>query len=148
MAEYRVDVYQQMRDRIRDWLKEKDIQYRFADYLLSAPDLLHLLCRLSLDKEVPAKEKAKLAVAIAYFISPLDFIPEGYVGPIGYLEDIVLAAYALNGIINEINPDIVRKHWAGDGDVLELIRQILAVAHEMLGGRLWNRIRGIVDRTQ
>ncbi len=49
-----------------------------------APDLLHLLCKLTIDEDVPVKERAKLAAAIAYFISPIDLVPEAIVGIIGY----------------------------------------------------------------
>lgn len=145
MESYRVDFYQQMRDKIRQWLEDRKVDYKFADYLLFAPDLLHLLCKLSLDREVPAKEKAKLAAVIAYFIAPVDLLSELAIGPIGYVEDIVMAAYALNGLINNTDPEIVKKHWAGDGDVLDLIKKILELANEMVGGKLWKRVRDFVD---
>ena len=117
----------------------------WAGYLLVAPDLFHLLCKLTLDKEVPAKEKAKLAIVIAYFVSPLDLIPEAVVGPVGYIDDIVLSAYVLNSIISKTNPEVVIKHWAGDQDVLEVIQEILKVADEMVGSGLWRKLKGLVD---
>ncbi len=139
--DYRLDFYQQMRDSIRTWLNGKGANYRFARYLLAAPDLFHLLCRLAVDKEVPASEKAKLAGAIVYFISPVDALAEAFVGPIGYADDVALAAWVLNRLINETNPEIVVRHWAGDEDVLDLIQQILQVADEMVGSGLWAKIR-------
>lgn len=33
------------------------------------------------------------------------------------------------------------KHWAGDGDVLNVIQQIIEVADEMVGSGLWSKIR-------
>lgn len=92
-----VDFYQNFRNRMKDWLKTKEgSSYKWADYLMVAPDLLHLLCKLSFDKDVPVKERAKLATALAYFISPIDLVPEVLIGVIGYTDDIVLAAYVLN----------------------------------------------------
>jgi uncharacterized membrane protein YkvA (DUF1232 family) len=145
MVDYRIDFYQQMRDKIRGWLEDKGANYKYADYLLAAPDLLHLLCRLTLDGQVPVSEKAKLAAAIAYYISPLDLIPEAITGPVGYIDDVVLGAYVLNGIMNKAGPDIVKRHWAGSGDVLELIRQVLQIAGELVGSGLWKRLKGIVE---
>lgn len=136
-----LDFYQQMRDSIRIWIKGKGVNYKFAEYLLAAPDLFHLLCKLAVDKEVPASEKAKLAGAIVYFISPIDFLPESLTGPLGYIDDVAVAALVLNSIINKINPEIVRRHWAGDKDILELIQQIIQVADEMVGSGLWKNIR-------
>ena len=139
--DYQLDFYQQMRDSIRIWLKGKGVNYQFADYLLAAPDLFHLLCKLAIDKEVPVSEKAKLAAAIVYFISPADFIPEALTGPLGYIDDVAVAALVLNSYINKTNPEIVRRHWAGDKDILDLIQQILQVADEMVGSGLWANIR-------
>mgnify|MGYP002641612915 CR=1 FL=1 len=138
--DYQLDFYQQMRDSIRDWVKGKGVNYQFTDYLLAAPDLFHLLCKLAIDKEVPASEKAKLAGAIVYFISPFDFLPEALTGPLGYIDDVVVAALILNSFINETNPEIVRRHWAGDKDILNLVQQILQVADEMVGSGLWAKI--------
>jgi uncharacterized membrane protein YkvA (DUF1232 family) len=106
---------------------------------------LHLLCRLTLDGQVPVSEKAKLAAAIAYFISPLDLIPEAIAGPVGYIDDVVLAAYVLNGIINKTDPSVVRGHWAGSGDILELIMQVLKITDELVGSGLWKRLKGMVE---
>lgn len=136
-----LDFYQQMRDSIRTWLNGKGANYQFARYLLAAPDLFHLLCRLVVDKDVPKGEKAKLAAVIVYFVSPLDVMPEGLTGPIGYVDDVALAAWVLNGLVNEIDPEIVKRHWAGDEDVLVLIQQILQVADDMVGSGLWAKVR-------
>jgi uncharacterized membrane protein YkvA (DUF1232 family) len=135
------DFYVRLREKIRNWLEtEEGKSNKFTEYLLFAPDLFHLLCKLSLDKEVPVKEKAKLAGAIAYFVSPADLVPEIITGPLGYVDDIAVAAYVLNSIVNNTNPEIVRNHWAGDGDVLEVIKGILELADEMLGSGLWKKI--------
>jgi len=143
--DYQLDFYQQMRDSIRVWIKGKGGNYKFADYLLVAPDLFHLLCKLAIDKEVPVSEKAKLAGVIAYFVSPFDLIPEAIIGPVGYIDDVVMTALVINGIINKTSPEIVRHHWAGDKDILDLVQQILQVAEEMVGKGLWGKIRKRFD---
>ncbi len=144
--DHQLDFYQQMRDSIRIWLKGKGVNYGFAEYLLAAPDLFHLLCKLAVDKEVPVSEKAKLAGAIVYFISPVDLLPEALTGPLGYIDDVAVAALVLNSFINKTNPEIVRRHWAGDKDILDLIQQILQVADEMVGRGLWSKIRKGFDK--
>ena len=138
--DYQLDFYQQIRDSVRGWVKDKGVDYKFADYLLAAPDLFHLLCKLAVDKEVPAGEKAKLAGAIAYFVSPVDLIPEAFAGPVGYIDDVAMAAFVLNSIINKTSPEIVQRHWAGDKNILDLVQQILQVADEMVGSGLWKKI--------
>jgi uncharacterized membrane protein YkvA (DUF1232 family) len=138
-----MDFYQKLRFKIKDWLQSGDGKNnKWAEYLMFAPDLFHLLCKLVIDEEVLFADKAKLAGAIVYFISPLDIIPEGLIGPLGYTDDIAVAAYVLNSIINHTDPEIVKRHWAGEGEVLEVIQRILASADEMIGGGLWNKLKG------
>jgi len=140
MLEENEDFYEKLRKKIRTWAQSKKGKTnKWVEYIMAAPDLFHLLVKLSLDKDVPAKEKAKLAAAITYFISPLDFIPELILGPIGYVDDIAIAAYVLNNLINQIDPEIVKKYWAGDTDILFLIKKILQVSDEMVGHK-WKKI--------
>ncbi len=120
------DFYKKLRVRTRKWFSANDGSTNmWAEYLMFAPDLFHLLCKLAIDSEVPVKERAKLAGAIAYFLSPFDLMPEALMGFIGFADDIALAAYVLNSLVNNSNPDIVKRHWAGDENVLDVIRRIL-----------------------
>ncbi len=73
-------------------------------------------------------------------------MPEAIVGPAGYVDDIALAVYVLNSIINNSSPDVVIKHWKGDQDVLEVVQEILKVADQMIGSSLWKKIRGLSEK--
>ena len=145
MNEKELDFYQKLRRRIKDWSeKEENRSYRWAEWLLLAPDFFHLLVRLTADPDVPLKEKAKLAAVIGYFISPIDLLPELILGPTGFLDDIVLTAYVLNSMINRIDVAIVEKHWAGEEDVLVVIQKILDLADRMLGSGLFKRLKRVL----
>ncbi len=120
------DFYQKLRAGVRAWPNSKAGRSgKWSEYFLFAPDLFHLLCKLSFDSRVPAKIKLKLAGAIAYFASPFDLMPEALMGFMGFADDIALAAYVLNSTLNTCNPDILKRHWAGDQDILELIQGIM-----------------------
>ena len=132
MNEEKQDFYQNLRSKMKAWIESKEGKnHKWTEYLMFAPDLFHLLCRLSLDKDVLAKEKAKLAGAIAYFLSPIDLIPEAVTGPVGYVDDIAIAAYVINSIVTNSNADVVKKHWAGEKDVLEVIQSILTLQRKL-----------------
>ncbi|UCF63608.1 MAG: DUF1232 domain-containing protein [bacterium] len=136
------DFYQKIRYQIKTWAKNKSsMNSRWFDIIILAPDFFHLLSKLMLDKDVPLAKKAKLAGVIAYFISPLDVIPEAIFGPVGYLDDIALAAYVLNELINEVDPRVITRHWAGEREVINLIKTILANSDKMFGSGLWKKIR-------
>jgi uncharacterized membrane protein YkvA (DUF1232 family) len=137
-----MDFYQNLRNRIKTWLQsEEGRKTEWADLLLLAPDLFHLLCKLVIDSEVPVAEKAKLGAAIVYFMFPVDLLPEALVGPIGYADDIAVAAWVLNNMLNRIDQRIIVKHWAGEGQILELIQSIVAQADKMIGSGLWEKIK-------
>ncbi len=141
MDEQKKDFYQKIRADIKKWLNQKtDSKNTWTEYIMLAPDLFHLLTKLAIDPDVPASKKVKLAGIIAYFISPLDFLPEMLLGPVGYLDDIALTAYILNDIINEVDPQIVRRNWAGEKDILVLVKTILANANNMVGSGVWKKI--------
>ena len=135
------DFYQALRSRIASWLESKGAGFKHAQILLLAPDLFHLLTRLLLDRRIPPAEKATLGAAIAYFLSPVDFLPEALLGPAGYVDDVALAAYAISRLINAGHGAVARELWAGDGELLEVIRRILEVADEMVGSGLWERLK-------
>jgi len=139
------DFYQKLRTQIKTWA-EKQIgkETRWTEFILLAPDFFHLLCKLMVDKDVPLANKAKLAAVIAYFISPIDVIPEAIFGPVGYLDDIALTAFVLNNLINEIDPKIITRNWAGERELLNLIKTILVNSDKFLGRGLWNKIKGHV----
>lgn len=137
------DFYQKLRGRMRSALDKLGPGFKYADLLLVAPDLFHLLCRLAADRRVPPIQKAKLVATIAYFITPIGVVPEALVGPIGYIDDVALAAYVLNGMLNSAEAPLVREHWAGDKDILNVVQGVLEVADSAIGSGLWRRIKGV-----
>lgn len=134
------DFYRRLRSRVHSWLNQRGPKFRHAHLLLVAPDLFHLLCRLVADPRIPGADKAKLAGAIAYFVTPFDFMPDFMLGPFAFLDDIAVAAYALNSVINHGHGDVARELWAGDGDILEVIQGILAYTSNLFGEGVWKRL--------
>ncbi|MFH1760858.1 MAG: DUF1232 domain-containing protein [bacterium] len=133
--------YRKIRAKIRAWIGKKGMKSKHAEYILLAPDFFHLLCALVRDTGIPGADKAKLAGAVAYFISPFDILPEAIYGPGGYIDDIALSIMVINGIINRNGPEIVRRNWAGDEDVLKVIKNIMEKADQLIGSGLLDKIK-------
>ncbi|MFU8857939.1 MAG: YkvA family protein [Deferrisomatales bacterium] len=134
------DRYQRARQRIRDGARTAGGRFGpWVELVFLPADLIHVLCRLSADPEVPRGAKVRLALALAYFISPIDLVPEALFGPIGYLDDVALALHALQGLIDASPPGALSRHWAGGAELPAVLRRVLGVAHGMLGGRLRRR---------
>ena len=141
------DYYLQLRDKVSDWFgKNADKKSEYANYILLVPDFFYLLVRLTLDDRIPAIDKAKFAGVIAYFFSPIDFLPEALLGPVGYLDDLVLACYVLNLYINkqdEAGKAVVKELWPGDQDVLDTIQSVMQKADEWIGSGLLKKIKNV-----
>lgn len=120
------------------------IAEKAAEWLLLVPDMFVLLWRLTRDERVSRKHKLLLGGAIVYFISPFDLLPEAILGPIGYLDDLVLSAYVLNKILKDTDPAILRQHWGGQGDVLETIKRLLNAADSMVESKALEKLKRIV----
>ena len=102
------DFYRRLRKKVMKWFESEDgKQSKWREYIVLAPDLFYLLCRLMIDRDVPAEDKAKIGAVIAYFILLVDLLPEAFLGVLVYADDGVLAAYILNKITNSGDPEIL-----------------------------------------
>lgn len=124
--------------RFYDKLRKKVSGYcgKHSDIVLLAPDIFMLLLRLLKDDRVPMKYKGIVTAAVAYFISPIDIIPEALVGPFGYTDDIIIAVMVLHKIINETSEEAVVENWSGKGNILALIQNILTISNNIFGKQL------------
>lgn len=142
---HKKDMYERLRTRLQNWAETKTgKENKWLEYILLLPDLLRLLCGLTLDPDVPVAQKGRIGIAVAYIISPVDVIPEALVGPIGYVDDVALAAHCINHLFEKVDEAIILKHWKGDADLLKICRHILAVTDDMVGAGLWSRVKGAV----
>ncbi len=111
-------------DRLRDNLvvPNSNGSSGMRDIILLLPDLTILLMRLLRDGRVPLVEKGIALAGVAYVISPIDVLPAIVLGPIGFLDDLFIVAACLSRLLNHVHPDVVRTHWSGQGDALEVIQ--------------------------
>ena len=82
-----------------------------------------------------------LASGVAYYIFPIDLIPEAFVGPIGFLDDLVFGVYILNRMVADTDVTILRDHWPGSEDVLTIIQKVLGAADSLIGTKMVDRIK-------
>jgi uncharacterized membrane protein YkvA (DUF1232 family) len=114
--------------------------------LLLVPDVFILLVRLTLDKDVPKPARALVGGALAYFVLPFDLFPEALLGPIGYIDDLVLATAVLAQAFGGDLEPYARKHWSGSEDLRVVLRDISETAHSLLGENLYGRVKKLLHR--
>ena len=116
-------------------MSDLNLRSRTKNFLLVIPNLLLLSGRLMVDPRVPAKERLLVAGAIAYAFIPLDFIPD-MLPFIGQVDDAYLIALTLLRLMTVTDPKVVREHWRGGGDVVELVGATALIAARLLPKRI------------
>ncbi|MBD7944365.1 MULTISPECIES: DUF1232 domain-containing protein [Psychrobacillus] len=128
------DFYTKLRAKITNYVDSKSNKMgKFTPYLLFAPDFFHLLIKSMLDDRIDSKSKTLIGSGILYFITPIDILPEGLVGPGGFIDDIIVAAFIVNMLLNKFSPEIVEEHWAGEDKLLNTLKKVSETGDTVLG---------------
>lgn len=114
--------------------------------LLLVPDVFILLARLLLDPEVPGSARALVGGALAYFVLPVDLLPEAFVGAGGYLDDLVIAAAVLARTFSGDLEPYARRHWSGPDELRVVLADIAGAARGLLGANLYGRLQKVLAR--
>jgi uncharacterized membrane protein YkvA (DUF1232 family) len=88
--------------------------------LRALPDIARLIARMMGDPVLPRAVKIALAAAAIYLVSPFDLIPD-FIPIVGYLDDALLAAILVDGILTYVDRDIVLKYWPGGPESLDRV---------------------------
>ncbi|MGM0446492.1 MAG: YkvA family protein [Bacillota bacterium] len=144
--ENKMDFYNELRNKIKNNMGKISENDKLPEVLLFAPDIFYLLINLLKDPEVPKAKKVKLGVVVAYFITPFDLLPEALIGFFGYIDDIALSAFVLNDLVNGINPEIIKRHWPGEDNILDVIQKILNDYDKFINKNVINRLKKLIDK--
>lgn len=93
---------------------------RIRDLVRGIPHFLLLLARLIAEPRVTAFDKGILAAAFAYTLTPIDLIPD-FIPFIGQVDDLFFLALAIDRLITNAGPELVRAHWKGPEGALVLL---------------------------
>ena len=133
-------LYDRMRRRIAE--PARGGPSGLGDWMLLLPDLTALMFRLLRDPRVAPGDKLLALLGVGYVVSPLDLLPTFLFGPMGLLDDLLVVSATLSRLVNHVHPDVVRSHWSGQGDALEVVQRLAGWAEDQFSGRL----RGVLRR--
>ena len=140
--------YDRLRDRMVHAVEHRG--GRFGEgvvrFLLLVPDVFVLLLRLTLDGEVPGSVRTLIGGALAYFVLPIDFVPEALVGPAGFLDDLVLASAVLSQAFGGDLEPYARRHWSGQEDLRVVLEDVAYSAEHLLGDKIYRRLEAFLKR--
>lgn len=119
---------------------------RLFEAVLVLRDFFLLLVGILLDERVDRKVKIFVGSVIAYIISPIDFIPDLLGGLFGLADDFVLTAFALNVLMNWIDPEIVASHWRGKKDLLSTVQKGIRNAEILVPEAILKKIQAWIGK--
>ena len=87
------------------------------------PDCVVLFRRLLGDPAVPRRRKWALAALVGYLAMPIDLVPD-FIPVAGQLDDAILVALVLRGLVRGGGTEVVRRHWPGPEPSLRLLLRL------------------------
>src|SRR5256885_28234 len=131
-------------------MRKSQLKSRMKNLLMFLPNMLILCAKLMVDKRVPRTERALFAAAVIYAIIPFDFIPD-MIPFVGQIDDVFLISLTLLRLIDRTDDKIVREHWRGGGDVIQLAESVVTIAPMLIPRRisrvLLSRVRPTAEGT-
>lgn len=82
---------------------------RLVAVLRHLPSFLRLFWRLFKDPRVGIGPKLLIFGLVAYFLSPVDLLPDVLAG-LGHLDDLLLTFVGLKAFVSLCPPEVVREH--------------------------------------
>jgi len=111
------------------------LRSRMKNLLMFLPNMVVLSAKLMVDSRVPRTERALFAGAVIYAIIPFDFIPD-MIPFIGQVDDLFLVALTLLRLIDRTDDLVVRQHWRGGGDIVQLAESAATIAPLLMPKRV------------
>ena len=127
-------------------MSDSNLRSRMKNLLLFVPNMVLLCARLMVDPRVPTKERILVAGAIVYALVPFDLIPD-MLPFVGQVDDAYLISLSLLRLATVTDPSVVREHWRGGGDVVELLGSTAIIASKLLPKRIRRVLTAHVEAT-
>lgn len=113
------------------------------------PSYLRLLVGLIGDRRVSRLDRLFVVAALAYIVSPLDFIPD-LIPFLGQIDDVFLLMTALQRMVDRAGLNVLRDHWRGARGELDSlnIAAVVSAASFFLPPRMRRRLRRMAGARQ
>ena len=108
------------------WMKEG---------LLALPRVALLVPKLATDKRVPLRTKLALGGLAVYIASPWDLVPD-FIPVLGQLDDAVALLLFVDGVLNQIDDNILLDHWRGSPTTLRNLQWLARQTARWIPARL------------
>jgi uncharacterized membrane protein YkvA (DUF1232 family) len=97
------------------------------------PHCAVLFKRLLADRRVPSRWKLASGFALVYLAVPFDLVPD-FIPVAGQLDDAIVVALVLRGLLRSAGPRLLREHWPGPAALLAPLERFAGAAPAVRGG--------------
>jgi uncharacterized membrane protein YkvA (DUF1232 family) len=101
--------------------------------------LAGLIAKLVRDPALPRPVKIALLAAAVYLVSPIDLVPD-FIPVLGYVDDLLLGAIVLDGVLSFVNRDVVLRYWPGSERSLDNLARTARLLTAWIPRRVKTRI--------
>ena len=103
--------------------------------LLALPRVALMVPKLAADKRVPLRTKLALGGLAVYIASPWDLVPD-FIPVLGQLDDAVALLLFVDGVLNQIDDNILLDHWRGSPTTLRNLQWLARQTARWIPARL------------
>jgi len=104
----------------------------YAPFIDYGPELFRLLNELLIKSDVSSEYRLKISAAIAYYVVPMDVIPEEVYGPYGYIDDIFITAHVIKVLADIYGYPYLERLWKGEGELKSVVEECYEKSSEIL----------------
>ena len=97
----------------------KNYSGKYSEIIQLSPEIFVLMNDLLFDRNLSQKHRSMLLCSIGYFMLPQDLYPEDTLGPIGFIDDLMLIIFVLREIRDEYGIEEISMYWKLDDTSLE-----------------------------
>jgi len=137
--------YEKLREKFAIQKVSSSDPNNVTDYMFIVPDIFVLVSRLAIEKRLKMTTKAFMAAVVAYFLLPIDIIPD-FIPIIGFLDDLLIAVYALDRILSEVDPKIIQDNWSGETDMLKMVKKIISATQKNVSLKIIKKIKNFINK--
>lgn len=108
----------------------------YASFIDNGPELFKFLNDLLITKELAPEYRLTVSAAIAYYVVPMDVVPEQIYGPYGYIDDIFITAHVIKLLAEEYGYAFLEKFWSGDSELKPMVDECYEKSIEILDDKI------------
>ncbi|MCF8217745.1 MAG: hypothetical protein K9I29_09375 [Bacteroidales bacterium] len=132
------EIIDEIEEEIDQFLKRHAIDEKQMQSLLKAPALLNMLNQLYVESDLPLEKDLEVSSAVRYINSIYDFLPADFSGPMGSLDDILVAALVLKKLNKTID---LSKYCDKKPNFDQISKDIIELGEEYLPDYVHQRIQ-------